>query len=121
MDNSFFFHLLQRNIYDESTHKLNDWGCLERFIYLGSESSYNAHDKHPNRKNAECIDRSVFRILKKYLSYVKKLLITSGMKHNSPVPHRLVGLNVYSLYCTGKIEAMTQYLICLFFNDMQNK
>jgi hypothetical protein len=57
-----FFHLLQRKIYDERTHKLNDWGLLERFIYLGSESSYNAHDKHPNRKNAECIDRLVFKI-----------------------------------------------------------
>ncbi|XP_060561516.1 RNA-binding protein RO60-like [Ruditapes philippinarum] len=48
-----------RKIYDESTYKLNDWGCLERFIYLGSESSYNANDKDPNRKNAECIDRLI--------------------------------------------------------------
>ncbi|XP_060576159.1 RNA-binding protein RO60-like [Ruditapes philippinarum] len=48
-----------RKRYDESTHKLNDWGRLERFIYLGTESSYNPHDKHPHRKNAECIDRLI--------------------------------------------------------------
>jgi hypothetical protein len=64
MDNPFFPLFQMRKIYDESTYKLNDWGCLERFIYLGSESSYNANDKDPNRKNAECVDRLVLRFLK---------------------------------------------------------
>ena len=51
-------YLLQIKMYDDDdTHVLNDWGCLERFLFLGTTSSYNPRDKHPRRENAECIDR----------------------------------------------------------------
>ncbi|XP_060591227.1 uncharacterized protein LOC132746167 [Ruditapes philippinarum] len=50
---------IARNRFDMNTHKLNDWECFNRFIYLGSELSYNPHNKYPYRKKAECIDRLI--------------------------------------------------------------
>ncbi|XP_053403546.1 RNA-binding protein RO60-like isoform X1 [Mercenaria mercenaria] len=38
---------------------VEDMDLLMRFVFLGSDTAYNASNKHPQRKYAECIDRLI--------------------------------------------------------------